>query len=88
MEEMPSESMSPPSEPKKSPAKSHRSFNSSPPASTDAHYCNNCDIFFTYENTLNAHKKFYCKGIKSERPASNGPSPNSNVSMAAETTVL
>lgn len=80
MEEIPEE-MSPGDHQKKSP----RSFNSSPQSDTQK-YCSTCDIVFTYENTLAAHKKFYCKGIKNERPASNGPSPN--VSMVTETAVL
>ena len=51
-------------------------------------YCNNCDIVFTYENTLAAHKKFYCKGLSKNE--NNSSSPNSNVSppISAETTVL
>lgn len=86
MEEIPEE-MSPNTVSNDQQKKSPRSFNNSPPSDTQK-YCSTCDIVFTYENTLAAHKKFYCKGIKNERPSSNGPSPNSNVSMAAETTVL
>jgi hypothetical protein len=85
LEEFPEE-MSPSAVSNEQQKKSPRSLNNSP--SDTQKYCSTCDIVFTYENTLAAHKKFYCKGIKNERPSSNGPSPNSNVSMAAETTVL
>lgn len=54
-------------------------------------YCTNCDISFNYAHTFLAHKNFYCKANKVDRPSS-GPSPNnaSNVvvSLAAETSVL
>lgn len=56
---------------------------------TNGRYCSNCDISFTYAHTFIAHKKFYCKGNKTDRTTQ---SPNSsnvvNVTLATETSVL
>lgn len=47
-------------------------------------FCNNCGIGFTYENTLAAHKKFYCKEIvKSDRPPSNTNVANISIAEAS-----
>lgn len=49
-------------------------------------YCDNCEIVFTYEHTLAAHRKFYCKALKSDKSQST-PS-NSNISVAEPSALL
>jgi zinc finger protein ZFPM1 len=62
----------------------HRNSPSESNSSTLEKYCSNCDIVFTYENTFLAHKKFYCKSIKSDNK-----SPNTNVTVSlAEASAL
>lgn len=76
----------------------HNSSSLSPPISTQlpvsaisanldgsSNYCDVCDIKFNYLNSLIAHKKYYCKNVKTNVDAGTNLSPNQQTTVLART---